>query len=714
MKRTQTVSIGIPAYNEEANIKHLLRALLHQTPDRYTLENIVVVSDASTDKTESLVRSVEDKRVRLIINKRRLGLNGTQNRIVTNTKSDILVLFDADVLPKDEQCISRLIKPIIDNPRVGLTSGKLYALRTMNKPIGRIIANAHEMKRKMFERLGNQNNVYLCAGRMRAFSYAFYSTLRWPDDVPEDAYSYFAAINTKFLFRYVREAVCYFHPSTTLDDHIKQNSRFTVGKSALKKYFPEILLQKEYVLPLNIIAKTSLEYTNRCPASIPLYFLMMFYIRFFVNGRKREQSRYETSASSKRMVSETIPKKGAMRILIPNGTSPRNIGDQAMLEGLLKLLQKSHSGASVTVHLTDPSLYRKTKQYVVRHTLYSWAVFADSRFFVRSIRLVELVLAYIFPKWGIIDRELQTLLDDYLSADLIIFVGGGYLRSKTGIKQSLNLLMQLVMFVFAKRVHTKTIVAPISFGPFGYRWQENLVAWTLRRVHAVSVRESISYSLLKKHHMPKLIQSCDHAFFIDPLRNTPTKQSHRTVVGFTIRNWGDETRQQKTIQAYIQALSTFARKTSAVIRPIIQVDSPMYGDLDASITEFIRKELRVMDIGVLPTKTIRDVRDGKIQYNSLDILLGMRMHSNILAASQGVPFVAISYEHKTEGIAKQIKMEKYCIRYERVNNNKLFEMLMKAYKNRRRLNSQLTGTIGLIRSKGINQWQNLLSHNLSI
>lgn len=306
MKKLPTVTIGIPAYNEEANIKHLLKALFRQKNSSYSLERIIVVSDGSSDRTEEFVRSMKSRRILLLTNKSRLGLNATQNKILRKSKSDILILFDADVLPKDKNCIASLISPLLSDSQVGLTSGKLYAIRTMRKPIGRIIANAHEMNRHIFEQLPESNNVYLCAGRMRAFSRSIYRKLRWPEDVPEDAYSYFFAKSNGFKFVYVSKAICYFHPPTTLEDHIKQNKRFISGKEALRKYFDDYLLRREYELSLITVLRTTLIYIWKRPFSIPSYLLLMFYISFFINRRTDDQSRYEISISSKKIDYEKI------------------------------------------------------------------------------------------------------------------------------------------------------------------------------------------------------------------------------------------------------------------------------------------------------------------------------------------------------------------------------------------------------------------------
>ena len=51
MRKKLTVTIGIPAYNEEANVRNLLVSLLAQKETNFKLQEIIVVSDGSTDKT---------------------------------------------------------------------------------------------------------------------------------------------------------------------------------------------------------------------------------------------------------------------------------------------------------------------------------------------------------------------------------------------------------------------------------------------------------------------------------------------------------------------------------------------------------------------------------------------------------------------------------------------------------------------------------------
>ena len=78
----KSVSIGIPAYNEEENIKILLSSVLAQKQDNFIIKEIVVVSDGSTDETGNRVLEIRNKIIKLFKNNQRIGQVLTQNIIV--------------------------------------------------------------------------------------------------------------------------------------------------------------------------------------------------------------------------------------------------------------------------------------------------------------------------------------------------------------------------------------------------------------------------------------------------------------------------------------------------------------------------------------------------------------------------------------------------------------------------------------------------------
>ena len=86
------VSFIVTARNEAARIEGKIRDLLSHAGGRPS--EILVVSDASEDETDELVREIGDERVRLIRQEAREGKEAAQKRGIDAAKGDILVFSD--------------------------------------------------------------------------------------------------------------------------------------------------------------------------------------------------------------------------------------------------------------------------------------------------------------------------------------------------------------------------------------------------------------------------------------------------------------------------------------------------------------------------------------------------------------------------------------------------------------------------------------------
>jgi glycosyltransferase involved in cell wall biosynthesis len=296
-----TVTIGIPAYNEEKNIKFLIESLQTQRLRSVTFKEIIVISDGSKDNTVSILRSINDSRLIVVDRKKRVGLNQTQNEIVKRTKGDILVILDADVLPKNNLFLQRLITPLLEDETIGIVGANTVSLPSRNI-LERVLANSHELKQFMYPRINGGNNVYMCHGRARAFSKKLYKKIIWPDNCPEDAYSYFFCVTSRFKFIFNKKASVLFRCPSELGGHILQSNRFIHGKKILENYFGKEIIRKEYAIPKNIMLKTLLHFLFKNPLSTLLYIAINAYIRLFKNYEPDHHSKYEISASSKEVV----------------------------------------------------------------------------------------------------------------------------------------------------------------------------------------------------------------------------------------------------------------------------------------------------------------------------------------------------------------------------------------------------------------------------
>ena len=91
MDRSQTVSVIIPAYNEESSIERTIDSVLHQTRKP---EEIIVIDDHSTDATGKLA---EKMGARVLRPPKNTGSKAkAQNYALPHVKTDLTVAIDAD------------------------------------------------------------------------------------------------------------------------------------------------------------------------------------------------------------------------------------------------------------------------------------------------------------------------------------------------------------------------------------------------------------------------------------------------------------------------------------------------------------------------------------------------------------------------------------------------------------------------------------------
>ena len=120
---TPAVSIIVPVYNEEKIIEAKLANLcgLEYPKDQY---EIIIVSDASTDRTATIVRSHENKRLRFYELPRRSGKAAALNLGVRQAAGDILVFTDAAIM-LEPGALLEVVKPF-QNAQIGCVSGEDY------------------------------------------------------------------------------------------------------------------------------------------------------------------------------------------------------------------------------------------------------------------------------------------------------------------------------------------------------------------------------------------------------------------------------------------------------------------------------------------------------------------------------------------------------------------------------------------------------------
>lgn len=115
-----SITFSIPAYNEEAQIADTLRAVL-ACDYPADLRQVIVGSDASTDRTDDVVRSFASQGVELARQQVRSGKTELERLIASRAHGEIIINMDASIrIPNG--AVQALVRQFVD-ASVGVASG---------------------------------------------------------------------------------------------------------------------------------------------------------------------------------------------------------------------------------------------------------------------------------------------------------------------------------------------------------------------------------------------------------------------------------------------------------------------------------------------------------------------------------------------------------------------------------------------------------------
>jgi len=88
----KSIAVIIPVYNAERFIEEAIKSVKDQT---YTLTEIIVVNDGSTDRTSEILNTIDNIKV---IEKKNSGIGDSLNTGIKNTDAEVITFLDADDL----------------------------------------------------------------------------------------------------------------------------------------------------------------------------------------------------------------------------------------------------------------------------------------------------------------------------------------------------------------------------------------------------------------------------------------------------------------------------------------------------------------------------------------------------------------------------------------------------------------------------------------
>jgi cellulose synthase/poly-beta-1,6-N-acetylglucosamine synthase-like glycosyltransferase len=265
------ITIGIPSYNERLSIENLLKALESQNVQGHEVE--VIVSDDSSDDTPQIISNFARSsrlNITLIHHNKRRGAARAWNEIFQHADGDVLVLYDADIIPHDDTTMI-LASSISDN--VVLCAANPLPLKENG-----VTARASIFNSSWLRRVRNAcTSQYTVMGRALAVRTEVAKKITMPDIIANDLYLQCKVLECGYDVTYRDDAIVWFKPASTMLDFASQVVRAVKGHREVG----ELVKKVNITLPLSKFVVEGIRESARNPvgmlalaasyATLPLY-----------------------------------------------------------------------------------------------------------------------------------------------------------------------------------------------------------------------------------------------------------------------------------------------------------------------------------------------------------------------------------------------------------------------------------------------------------
>ncbi len=275
--------------------------------------------------------------------------------------------------------------------------------------------------------------------------------------------------------------------------------------------------------------------------------------------------------------------------------------------------------------------------------------------------------------------------------------GGGLLQDATSFKSLMYYLgVMLLGFIMGRKV----VAFAQGIGPLDAEVSPLLVGEFLAQCDLVCVRDFRSYAFCQERlpvnaplklmsDAALLLQQAEADAVEDIFLQENLDMPGRPLVAFSVKGSKRDRRQIGALARAIDMTSSELGGGVALV-PFHHPDDVEYAELVRSMTA-TPDDVMIVKGKYRPAEVL-----GLIA--KCDLVVGMRLHSLIFAASAAVPFVAVSYDPKIDEFAGEFGM-KPAVHTPLVGPEILFDAIAEAYENRGRIKTKITETTKRLRER---------------
>lgn len=229
-----SVTILVPAHNEEKVIARLLKQLTQLTYPKNKLQ-VIVIDDASSDQTGQIIDTYtyDYKFIEALHRHKNIGGKGkapAMNAGFQKANGEIILCFDADYYPQKD-IVEKLVGAFID-PQVGAVQGRVVVLNEPQNIVTRLVAleriGGYRVDQEARDTLGL---ITQFGGTVGAFRHSILERIGgWdPSVLAEDTDLTFKVYLAGYKIRYKVDAECYEEAVDNWRAYWRQRVRWAKG-----------------------------------------------------------------------------------------------------------------------------------------------------------------------------------------------------------------------------------------------------------------------------------------------------------------------------------------------------------------------------------------------------------------------------------------------------------------------------------------------------
>jgi len=400
------------------------------------------------------------------------------------------------------------------------------------------------------------------------------------------------------------------------------------------------------------------------------------------------------------------------RLLISGAYGYGNIGDEAILRGMLLALREAIPDADFVVLSGNPALTRTQHGVQAAHRV----------LFLPSLRQM---VAFGLSRTG--RAQTRQLIRQMRQADVFIVGGGGLLYDLVNTAKAMWLekfylfgwpISQVAIEIGLARALSKPVVLyAVGIGPVTTRLGKLLLRRIARQVALITVRDQASRAILSRFEVPAdwIHVTADPAILIPPapseevaaiLSQAGVSNDRRPFIGLALRSWYPYAMINKGAAAERQArwerdmAEAADRLVQSLDTELVFVPMQDYAELldDAACSDRViaqmkhRERTRRLPRGLAPSVVMGAL-------GAMDLVVAMRLHALILAAAMSTPVVGVIYAPKVRGFLESIGQPDAGLEMDKLSPEALVKAVGSVWAQREVMGAQVAATVEHLRAQ---------------